>query len=88
MIGHRPFLLRTTSVHATEAGLDDVARFWAAVEWNAYLRRGTMLAVIVGKEEIVAKAAVSANGRALVIGGPIPPIRWSWPVAPLSESLV
>lgn len=50
MTGLRRFLLSTASMHATERALDDVAAFWTAVEWNAYLRRDNMLSVCVGWE--------------------------------------
>lgn len=50
MIGLRPLLMRTAAASGTEEALEDVSRFWACVEWNAYLRRGTMLAVCVGGE--------------------------------------
>lgn len=53
MIGLRPFLLRTAA-SSGEGALDDIAAFWAAVEWNAYLRRGTMLAVCMGTEPMEA----------------------------------
>lgn len=50
MIDLRHILLRSVAVNGTEAALDDCARFWTAVEWNAYLRRDNMLNTIIGGE--------------------------------------
>lgn len=87
MIGLRPFLLRSAAAIG-EGGLDDVAAFWAAVEWNAYLRRGTMLAVCVGDEpmEMLTDAVrVKARERALKVDARAPTHTGARPYASINR---
>lgn len=75
MIGLRPFLLRSAAAIG-EGGLDDVAAFWAAVEWNAYLRRDNMLNTIIDGAPIAAKDSkpIVEDGRVVAYEMPALPM--------------